>query len=157
MKLTDRLAALAVSRRAAVVSIWRGLDLLHTRHLQLNSQENRSIGSLTRLFLDSLERFGFTTVALELPADLSTRTGRLVSHIRKVCRDNLVSLVEVDKDTLRKESWVVPFRTRAQLRSSALTLWPVLTDSKLRQLTCDSTLLGLFAQSKRLIHFSLNQ
>lgn len=157
MNLTDRLAALAVSRRSAVLSIWRGLELLHIRHLQLHSQENRSIASLTRLLLDSLDRFGFTTVALELPGDLDTRKGILINHMRKVCREQMVSLWEVQHDTLRKESWVTPFRTRAQLRSSALSLWPVLIEAKLRQLACDSTLLGLFAQSKRLIQSSMNR
>lgn len=156
MNANDRLAAIVVNKRSSVLSIWRRLDLIHTRQLQLNSQSDRSIASLTQFFMDSLDRFEFTAVALELPANSNTRKGILIDHIRRLCRQHLLSLVEVEHDTMRKESWAVNFKDRAQLRSSALSLWPILIDSRLRQLTCDSTLLGLFAQSKRLIQAHLN-
>jgi len=151
MEHPEILAAFAVSRRTIVLCVLRGTTIEHIRRLTLHPNLERAERSITEFVNRAVEEFQLSTVALETPREVSDRLGRLHQHITKTLRTMSVSIYEVPRNILETQFWLMPYRTRQQLREAVLGLWPSLAEKKLTRFACDAAALGLYAQAQRLI------
>jgi hypothetical protein len=152
MNNPDNIISIVISRRALALCFWSGLNLTGTTQLQLHSNEGRAMNSMLRLLNDAIQRHSASTLAWEQPSTEHNRVGVLLRSAAAFCRQQMLSSFEVQEGELKNDVWLTPFRTRGELRSVALKLWPVMSDHRVKNLICDAAVVGLSAQCHRLVN-----
>jgi len=145
------LLAIRIERRAVAAAVFNGTHLDYADSRQLTSARDRAVASSVGFINWMLDRFPVESAALEtIPTGQEIQRRALHDAICVELREHALPIWVVSRADLL-EACAYPFaRSRADLRVTATSIWPILAGNRARIFIQDAAILGLHVQIERL-------
>ncbi len=149
-EISSPLISIRVERRTVAAAVFHGTHLEYVDARQLSSDHGKAVSSAVGFIRWILSRFAAESAALEsIPDEQEILRRTLHESICSGLRDQMLSVWEIPRLVLLESFGYPPLKTRAQLRQSAVTIWPILAGNRARVFMQDAAVLGLHVQTER--------
>jgi hypothetical protein len=152
--MTQTVAAISIQRRTVAVAVFRELHLEGVVVRHIPSDTTRAENTIVGFAHEMCSHYKISAVAIETNERATARLERSYACARKAFEDESVSLHEVPLRELMESYAYRPLKLRQQLRRIARKIWPVLENKRYGITSLDAALVGLCAQTKRLLNIN---
>ncbi len=146
----DRIVAIKIDRRAIAVAVFFGTHLEGRRVLQLSSEANRAEISTITFLREFISEHKCPAAVVEV-VDGDVQRSIFYSATLQQLRTHGISVWGVSKQVLLESLSQPPLKTRNEMRSLMLRIWPMPSLKKSQLCALDAFALGLYIQTERLL------
>lgn len=144
-----KLVSVRIERRTVAAAIFCGDHLEYTDSRQLSSDNERAVASAVGFTQWMLSRFPAESAALEAIPEGEFQRRVLHDNISEAIREQGLPIWEIPREALLDGCGHPCLKSRAELRSIACSIWPVLGGTHARVFIQDAAMLGLHVQIER--------
>ncbi len=145
------LLAIRIERRAVAAAVFNGTHLEYADSRQLASTRDRALASSVGFINWMLDRFPVESAALEtIPTGQEIQRRALHDAICAELREHALPIWEVSRADLLDACAYSFAKSRADLRATAVSIWPILAGDRAKIFIQDAAILGLHVQIERL-------
>lgn len=148
--MNSKLIVLTITRRSISAAAFTGKSVEHLETLHLSADLQKALSSLSRVISWAIEHFRPDSAAFSVSRVLRGERIRLLTEqAETILRAAGIPIHQIEEDALLETYAAKKLKSKAALRSIALSFWPQFTKKKNGAL--DAALAGFYFQVERLL------